>query len=174
MRVEVYRTGVFFFCWYIFALYVTFLCCLFRAHWYLVVICFPGLAEPKTETWNGPNSQTGKNQSETDKLQDQEADQGSKSPNDNTETQPATSASNHSDQADTATGSLNCVCVCYLMMDVSSEAGSHVCFHVSEKTQEEPTKDAVPSPVVRKIRMTLINMFLFFQIFHLIILFLCL
>ncbi|XP_027147067.1 sentrin-specific protease 7 isoform X2 [Larimichthys crocea] len=90
-----------------------------EAHWYLVVICFPGLAEPKTETWNGPNSQTGKNQSETDKLQDQEADQGSKSPNDNTETQPATSASNHSDQADTAT----------------------------EKTQEEPTKDAVPSPV---------------------------
>lgn len=97
--------------WYIFALYVTFLGCLFRAHWYLVVICFPGLAEPKTETWDGPNSQTGKNQSETDKLQDQEADQGSKSPNDNTETQPATSASNHSDQADTATGSLNCVCV---------------------------------------------------------------
>ncbi|TKS66873.1 Sentrin-specific protease 7 [Collichthys lucidus] len=74
-----------------------------EAHWYLVVICFPGLAEPKTETWNGPNSQTGKNQSETDKLQDQEAAQGSKSPNDNTETQPATSASSHSDQADTAT-----------------------------------------------------------------------
>ncbi|KAG8000520.1 Sentrin-specific protease 7, partial [Nibea albiflora] len=95
-----------------------------EAHWYLVVICFPGLAEPKTETWNGPNSQTGKNQSEADKLQDEEAAQGSKSPNDNTDTQPATSASNHSDQPDTATGLLKCDnssdCGLYLLQYVES------------------------------------------------------
>lgn len=29
---------------------------LFRAHWYLVVICFPGMMEPQVEAWKGPMS----------------------------------------------------------------------------------------------------------------------
>lgn len=50
-----------------------------EAHWYLVVICFPGLEQPKTETWF-----SGK----TGQSQDQEEAQGSKSPNNrNTETE---------------------------------------------------------------------------------------
>uniref|UniRef100_A0A8C4DC65 Si:dkey-100n23.3 n=1 Tax=Dicentrarchus labrax TaxID=13489 RepID=A0A8C4DC65_DICLA len=62
-----------------------------EAHWYLVVICFPGLDEPKSEDWNGPNSQTGE-------LQDQVV---AKSQNDNNETPPTV---NHSDNVDTETG----------------------------------------------------------------------
>jgi len=50
----------------------------FRAHWYLVVICFPGLDEPTSETWSGPDG----------KLLDPEAAWGSESPKDATETPP--------------------------------------------------------------------------------------
>lgn len=57
-----------------------------EAHWYLVVICFPGLEEPKTETWSGPDSE--KSQRGTGDLQEEEAAQGSKSPSDITETPP--------------------------------------------------------------------------------------
>uniref|UniRef100_A0A671V0W9 Ubiquitin-like protease family profile domain-containing protein n=1 Tax=Sparus aurata TaxID=8175 RepID=A0A671V0W9_SPAAU len=57
-----------------------------EAHWYLVVICFPGLDETRFEAWDGPNSQTGMSQSGTDEFQDQEAAQGSKSPTDTSET----------------------------------------------------------------------------------------
>ncbi|XP_042350713.1 sentrin-specific protease 7 [Plectropomus leopardus] len=69
-----------------------------EAHWYLVVICFPGLEEPKSEAWSGPNS--GKNSDGTGESQDQEAAQGTKSPNDNAET---LLTSNHSDSMDTET-----------------------------------------------------------------------
>lgn len=72
-----------------------FLCCVFRAHWYLVVICFPGLVEPKFEAWDGPNSETEKSHSGTDELQDQDVAQGSKSPYDNTETAPTPPTLNH-------------------------------------------------------------------------------
>lgn len=60
--------------------YIAFL--FFRAHWYLVVICFPGLMEPQVEAWKGPMSdcQTGK--SLTCELPDREA------PNTDTETAP--------------------------------------------------------------------------------------
>ncbi|TWW81086.1 Sentrin-specific protease 7 [Takifugu flavidus] len=53
-----------------------------EAHWYLVVICFPGLMKPQVEAWKGPMSdcQTGK--SLTCELPDREA------PNDETETAP--------------------------------------------------------------------------------------
>ncbi|XP_068561160.1 sentrin-specific protease 7 isoform X2 [Cebidichthys violaceus] len=61
-----------------------------EAHWYLVVICFPGLDEPKAETWSGPNGE----------LLEQEVAQGSESPKDNTETPPTL---NHSDGLDTET-----------------------------------------------------------------------
>ncbi|XP_049904227.1 sentrin-specific protease 7 isoform X1 [Epinephelus moara] len=69
-----------------------------EAHWYLVVICFPGLDEPKSEAWSGWNS--GKSPDGTGKLQDQEVAQGSKSPNDNTETLPSL---NHTDSTDAET-----------------------------------------------------------------------
>lgn len=81
--------------------YITFLCCLFRAHWYLVVICFPGLDEAKSEAWNGPYSQMGKSHGATSELQDKEVAQGSKSPNDNAETPPTL---NHCDNMGTETG----------------------------------------------------------------------
>ncbi|XP_076603385.1 uncharacterized protein LOC143330586 isoform X2 [Chaetodon auriga] len=71
-----------------------------EAHWYLVVICFPGLDGPKSEPWNGPNSQMGKSHNGTGELQEQELAQGSKSPHDNTETPPTV---NHSDTMDTET-----------------------------------------------------------------------
>ncbi|XP_070770637.1 sentrin-specific protease 7 [Enoplosus armatus] len=90
-----------------------------EAHWYLVVICFPGLDEPKSETWNGPNSETRKSHDGTAELQDQEVAQGSKSPNDNTETPPAPTTLDHSDNVGTET----------------------------ENTQEESTKDPPPGPV---------------------------
>ncbi|XP_054470966.1 sentrin-specific protease 7 isoform X2 [Anoplopoma fimbria] len=61
-----------------------------EAHWYLVVICFPGMDEPQSETRSGPNGE----------LLEQEVAQGSESPNDNTETPPTL---NHSDSLDTDT-----------------------------------------------------------------------
>lgn len=45
-----------------------------EAHWYLVVICFPGLDEPKIETWTSV---------EMDEIQDQDECQVSTSPTDN-------------------------------------------------------------------------------------------
>ncbi|XP_070832418.1 sentrin-specific protease 7 isoform X3 [Chaetodon trifascialis] len=71
-----------------------------EAHWYLVVICFPGLDGPKSEPWSGPNSQMGKSHNGTGELQEQELAQGSKSPHDNTEKPPTL---NHSDTMDTET-----------------------------------------------------------------------
>lgn len=68
--------------------------CLFRAHWYLVVICFPGLEEPKIEAWTGLLSWTGE-------VQDQDEAHGSKSPNVIAETRLTL---NHSDSVDTETG----------------------------------------------------------------------
>ncbi|CAK6959172.1 sentrin-specific protease 7 [Scomber scombrus] len=68
-----------------------------EAHWYLVVICFPGLEEPTFEAWTGPDS-TGNSHSGTSKLQDQEEAQGSKCSNDKTET-----TSNRNDNLDTGT-----------------------------------------------------------------------
>lgn len=100
-RGALYRLCIVF--WYI-TLHTTPLCCLFRAHWYLVVICFPGLDEAKSEAWNGPNSQTGKSQSGTGESQDQEVAEGSKSPNENTETPPTPPTLNHTDNVDTETG----------------------------------------------------------------------
>lgn len=67
---------------------LTFLCRVSRAHWYLVVICFPGLTEPTSEAWNGPCSQMGKSDGATDELQEQESAQGSRSPNDSAEASP--------------------------------------------------------------------------------------
>lgn len=86
--------------WYVVE-HIALLCCLFRAHWYLVVICFPGLEEPTFEAWTGSDS-TGNSHSGTGKLQDQEEAQGSKSLNDKTET-----TSNRNDNLDTKTGTTN-------------------------------------------------------------------
>lgn len=86
---------------------ITLLCCLFRSHWYLVVICFPGLDEPKSEAWNGPDTETAESQAGTADIQDQEATQGSKSPDNNTETPPIPTTVNHSDNVETETGMFN-------------------------------------------------------------------
>ncbi|XP_062258850.1 sentrin-specific protease 7 [Platichthys flesus] len=51
-----------------------------EAHWYLVVICFHGLNEPKFEAWPGPDSEN--NHDETEKLQEQDEVKRSKCPND--------------------------------------------------------------------------------------------
>nr|XP_046260206.1 sentrin-specific protease 7 isoform X2 [Scatophagus argus] len=90
-----------------------------EAHWYLVVICFPGLHEQKHEAWNGPISQMGYSQRGTSKLQVEEVIQRSKSSNDDTESVPTSSTLNHSDNSDTHT----------------------------EDAQEESTKDTKPGPV---------------------------
>ncbi|XP_047457495.1 sentrin-specific protease 7 isoform X2 [Mugil cephalus] len=58
-----------------------------EAHWYLVVICFPGLMEPKVEDWTGPNA--GRSQ---DKVQ------GCKRLNDNTRTAPVLNHRNSVDK----------------------------------------------------------------------------
>ncbi|XP_023286451.1 uncharacterized protein LOC111673043 isoform X1 [Seriola lalandi dorsalis] len=71
-----------------------------EAHWYLVVICFPGLNEPKLEAWTGLDPKAEKSHGGTDESQDQDDSQGSKSPNDNTETPPTL---NHSDNVNTET-----------------------------------------------------------------------
>ncbi|KAK2905878.1 sentrin-specific protease 7 [Channa argus] len=71
-----------------------------EAHWYLVVICFPGLEEPKVEAWTRPDPQMAKCHSEIDESQDQDEAQGSKSPNGDTDTRPTL---NHSDSVGTDT-----------------------------------------------------------------------
>lgn len=74
---------------------------LFRAHWYLVVICFPGLEESKSEAWSGPNAEAGKSHSLNGESQEPEVAQGSKSPSDDAESPPML---NPSDDTDTETG----------------------------------------------------------------------
>ncbi|XP_035459899.1 sentrin-specific protease 7 isoform X3 [Scophthalmus maximus] len=59
-----------------------------EAHWYLVVICFPGLHEPKCEARPGPDSQTATSHEGSDESQDQDEAQTPKSPNHNMETPP--------------------------------------------------------------------------------------
>ncbi|KAM6978359.1 uncharacterized protein LKV04_013756 [Tautogolabrus adspersus] len=71
-----------------------------EAHWYLVVICFPGVKEPKLEAWNSKNLSNGSSNDVTKDVQEQEPAQGSKSPNDNTEV-PSTIDKN--DNVDTGT-----------------------------------------------------------------------
>ncbi|XP_071334686.1 sentrin-specific protease 7 isoform X2 [Trachinotus anak] len=71
-----------------------------EAHWYLVVICFPGMEEPKFEAWTGPDSKTAKSHGGTDESQDQDEAQVSKSPDNNINT-PSTLS--HSDNVDTET-----------------------------------------------------------------------
>lgn len=77
------------------------LCCLFRAHWYLVVICFPGLDEPNVEALTRPDSQAAKCHSGTGEIEDQDEAQGSKSSNGITETRLTI---NHTENMDTETG----------------------------------------------------------------------
>uniref|UniRef100_A0A3P8S3Z6 Si:dkey-100n23.3 n=1 Tax=Amphiprion percula TaxID=161767 RepID=A0A3P8S3Z6_AMPPE len=55
-----------------------------EAHWYLVVICFPGMEEPKVEAWIDSESQKGKSV----ESQRQDEAQGSKSISENAEMPP--------------------------------------------------------------------------------------
>ncbi|XP_069010300.1 uncharacterized protein [Embiotoca jacksoni] len=72
-----------------------------EAHWYLVVICFPGLDEPKMEDWTSPNVQKGKNPGGAGETRGQDVPQRCKSSNDNAETPPTLQ---RSDNVDTETG----------------------------------------------------------------------
>uniref|UniRef100_A0A3Q1G4V6 Si:dkey-100n23.3 n=1 Tax=Acanthochromis polyacanthus TaxID=80966 RepID=A0A3Q1G4V6_9TELE len=90
-----------------------------EAHWYLVVICFPGLEEPKIEAWMDSESQKGKSHSGTSESQRQDEAQGSKSTSENAETPPTL---NRSDAVEPETG-------------------------VSENAPKEPTKEPPPGPV---------------------------
>ncbi|XP_068615011.1 sentrin-specific protease 7-like [Brachionichthys hirsutus] len=90
-----------------------------EAHWYLVVICFPGLDESAFKAQNGPSAQVGETQSSTGELQDEEATQGCESPDNNTETLPNPPLLNHKDHGDTET----------------------------ENTKEDSSKDPKPGPV---------------------------
>ncbi|XP_030613960.1 sentrin-specific protease 7 isoform X2 [Archocentrus centrarchus] len=69
-----------------------------EAHWYLVVICFPGLDEPKLEDWTSPNSQAGKSNDGTGESESQDQAQGRESPNNDAERSPM-----RSDNMDTQT-----------------------------------------------------------------------
>ncbi|CAJ1079711.1 sentrin-specific protease 7 isoform X3 [Xyrichtys novacula] len=68
-----------------------------EAHWYLVVICFPGLMEPKSEAWMSSNSENGKSNDAAGEVPDQEVAQGSKSPNESTEKNPTLEKSDSAD-----------------------------------------------------------------------------
>ncbi|XP_008279807.1 sentrin-specific protease 7 isoform X2 [Stegastes partitus] len=69
-----------------------------EAHWYLVVICFPGMDEPKLEDWAGSDSQKGKSHSGTSESLHQEESQGCKSLNESAETPPTLSRSDTVDK----------------------------------------------------------------------------
>lgn len=109
----------------------------------MVVICFPGLEEPKTETWSGPDSE--KSQRGTGDLQEEEAAQGSKSPSDITETPPTL---NRLDSVDTEKGTFLNETERYMALHVtdSRAVAKGIFFCVLEKAQE---KDPQPDRVVR-------------------------
>ncbi|XP_071368436.1 sentrin-specific protease 7-like isoform X1 [Centroberyx affinis] len=65
-----------------------------EAHWYLVVICFPGLDEPRIEGWTDPGVQKGKGNGRSG----EEEAQGCKSSNDVTEAPPASNPSDTPDR----------------------------------------------------------------------------
>lgn len=81
--------------------HVILLRCLFRAHWYLVVICFPGLDEPRVENLICPDSQAAKCNSGTSEIQDQDVAQRSKNSNGVAEIRLTL---NHADNTHTETG----------------------------------------------------------------------
>uniref|UniRef100_A0A3Q0T779 Ubiquitin-like protease family profile domain-containing protein n=1 Tax=Amphilophus citrinellus TaxID=61819 RepID=A0A3Q0T779_AMPCI len=89
-----------------------------EAHWYLVVICFPGLDEPKLEDWTSPNSQAGKSNDGTGESESQDQAQGRESPNNDAERSPMCS-----DNMDTQTVVFACMHAsplcrpCILIMD---------------------------------------------------------
>ncbi|CAG07328.1 unnamed protein product, partial [Tetraodon nigroviridis] len=66
-----------------------------EAHWYLVVICFPGMTEPKVELWKCPESDFQTGNSQTCELPDLKASK------DNAE---IASTSNSCENVDTETG----------------------------------------------------------------------
>uniref|UniRef100_A0A3Q1B4D6 Ubiquitin-like protease family profile domain-containing protein n=1 Tax=Amphiprion ocellaris TaxID=80972 RepID=A0A3Q1B4D6_AMPOC len=73
-----------------------------EAHWYLVVICFPGMEEPKVEAWIDSESQKGKSV----ESQRQDEAQGSKSISENAEMPPTL---NRSDAVEPETGTSDSV-----------------------------------------------------------------
>ncbi|XP_034549672.1 sentrin-specific protease 7 isoform X2 [Notolabrus celidotus] len=92
-----------------------------EAHWYLVVICFPGLEEPTLEMCKSTDSQDVKSNGVTGELQDQEAAQGSTSPNDDTEKTPTVDKKDKN-------------------VDIETEKAA-------VEPTKEPTKDPTPGPV---------------------------
>uniref|UniRef100_A0A8D2ZJE7 Ubiquitin-like protease family profile domain-containing protein n=1 Tax=Scophthalmus maximus TaxID=52904 RepID=A0A8D2ZJE7_SCOMX len=115
-----------------------------EAHWYLVVICFPGLHEPKCEARPGPDSQTATSHEGSDESQDQDEAQTPKSPNHNMETPDRLVWLN-----DIIPHLKHFVDLCCDYCSNEEEADGWVVFHVLEKAKDESTKVAPPGPVVR-------------------------
>lgn len=85
---------------------VTLLCRVSRAHWYLVVICFPGLHEPRFEAWTHSGSKASRSHSGTDESLDPGEARGAKSPSDDNNNNKAETplTENHSDKVNAETG----------------------------------------------------------------------
>ncbi|TNN54693.1 Sentrin-specific protease 7 [Liparis tanakae] len=119
-----------------------------EAHWYLVVICFPGLDEPTSEPWSGPDG----------RLLDPEAARGAESPKDAAETPPPPTPV-HGDHVNTETGRCDpkanavegrlVLRSCRTVEDLFTLwflCSSWVLVFL-EKPQGDPTKEPMPGPV---------------------------
>lgn len=78
-----------------------------RAHWYLVLICFPGLEEPQCEEGSSPASLRGTGGEKPDEAQAEEEASGSKKLNGISEVTPESISTDNQDKL-TVTG----MCVC--------------------------------------------------------------
>lgn len=122
-----------------------------RAHWYLVVICFPGMTEPKVELWKCPESDFQTGNSQTCELADLKASK------DNAE---IASTSNSCENVDTETGVFdwgtgkNATHLLFLLRLFVLDFLCSKLFYVLcvlGTTQDKPTKSPKPGPVVRTL-----------------------
>ncbi|XP_024245106.1 sentrin-specific protease 7 isoform X4 [Oncorhynchus tshawytscha] len=69
-----------------------------EAHWYLVVICFPGLEEPQCEEWRSPASRRGTGGEKSGKAQAEEEASGSEKLNGVTDVPPSPTNTDNQDK----------------------------------------------------------------------------
>lgn len=74
-----------------------------RAHWYLVVICFPGLEDPQCEEWSSPALLRGTGGEKPGKAQAEEEASGSEKLNGVTDVPPGPTNTDNQDKL-TVTG----------------------------------------------------------------------
>uniref|UniRef100_A0A8C8IX16 Ubiquitin-like protease family profile domain-containing protein n=1 Tax=Oncorhynchus tshawytscha TaxID=74940 RepID=A0A8C8IX16_ONCTS len=82
-----------------------------EAHWYLVVICFPGLEEPQCEEWRSPASRRGTGGEKSGKAQAEEEASGSEKLNGVTDVPPSPTNTDNQDKL-TLTEWKGGLCVC--------------------------------------------------------------